>query len=486
MEETSLYKHESFYNGLELQYPKSFQFMKWNTIFVKGSSGVEIAAFINQEERQSYLFFNEHLEKMPQIYNVVDFDIWIKNDGNWTLIRKNWHLLDFNDLKDIYVAAYTGKTEYYDGEYVTTHRLYLYHNSHLEKLFENISEYKAGQDLKIYYIQKSDNYYFHYIYKRGNSELLLKDSERFSYSQTPRPDEKSEAIDNEQCVTFWFHNSSSRNFYITERFAEIYADTFFQEASPFADDPTINYCAIFNINKKREIVYMNEFGCELGYAIYGATYKQLETACVFEPGLKKIFIERDKLYDYLSQEEAYKVVLEHLYYEMGLPVDYSRIPDIQNYKPNSNNGAIIKEAFLGQSISRYRELIEDLKQIKKEIYVQLIQEGILIPKWKTEYDLYCVAKTLYPDSVFQYGNKVLGGQSIDIFIPSLNIGIEYQGVQHYKPVSIFGGEEGFNRTKERDARKLSICKANGIRLLYWKYDEPISGAILVKKIKSIL
>lgn len=59
----------------------------------------------------------------------------------------------------------------------------------------------------------------------------------------------------------------------------------------------------------------------------------------------------------------------------------------------------------------------------------------------------------------------LGRQHIDIYIEDLDIGIEYQGEQHDRPVEFFGGEEGWRRSQERDARKRRLCHHHGVRLL---------------------
>lgn len=52
--------------------------------------------------------------------------------------------------------------------------------------------------------------------------------------------------------------------------------------------------------------------------------------------------------------------------------------------------------------------------------------------------------------------------------------IEYQGRQHYEPVSVFGGKQGYLRQKYNDERKRKYCRRNGINLVeipYW--DEPL-------------
>lgn len=68
----------------------------------------------------------------------------------------------------------------------------------------------------------------------------------------------------------------------------------------------------------------------------------------------------------------------------------------------------------------------------------------------------------------------LGTQSIDVFIPSVNIAIECQGQQHYKEVyyrskkwTNVTAERNFAEIKERDSRKRQLCKENGIELIYF-------------------
>lgn len=60
----------------------------------------------------------------------------------------------------------------------------------------------------------------------------------------------------------------------------------------------------------------------------------------------------------------------------------------------------------------------------------------------------------------------LGRMNIDIFLPDYNIGIEYQGEEHFKPVKHFGGDERFKKRIEADKKKLDLCNKNGVRLLY--------------------
>lgn len=98
--------------------------------------------------------------------------------------------------------------------------------------------------------------------------------------------------------------------------------------------------------------------------------------------------------------------------------------------------------------------------------------------WANEALLYELIRKEYPEAIFQYHADWLGNQSIDIFIPSLNTGIEYQGEQHYRPIAVFGGDAGYESLVNRDRKKRLLCQMNGIRLIYWKYDEAITLAKL--------
>lgn len=60
-------------------------------------------------------------------------------------------------------------------------------------------------------------------------------------------------------------------------------------------------------------------------------------------------------------------------------------------------------------------------------------------------------------------------QSLDIFLSDFNIAIEYQGVQHFKPINFFGGQKAFEYLQRLDERKRELCKENNIILFYFTY-----------------
>lgn len=94
--------------------------------------------------------------------------------------------------------------------------------------------------------------------------------------------------------------------------------------------------------------------------------------------------------------------------------------------------------------------------------------------WKSEFMLYKYIKEFVPDTVYQAQPKWLRPQSLDVFVESKSIGIEYQGIQHFQPVEHFGGNAGYIKTVKRDENKRQKCAEHGVQLLYWNYQEEVT------------
>lgn len=60
--------------------------------------------------------------------------------------------------------------------------------------------------------------------------------------------------------------------------------------------------------------------------------------------------------------------------------------------------------------------------------------------------------------------------SFDFYLSSLNLCIEYNGLQHYKPVDIFGGLKRYNEQIHNDNIKKEYCKLNNIKLIIIPFD----------------
>lgn len=135
-------------------------------------------------------------------------------------------------------------------------------------------------------------------------------------------------------------------------------------------------------------------------------------------------------------------------------------------------------------LKKYKRNIEKIQSKKDEIYTRLIKKGTIKTKWKSEKMLFDLISNYFKDSIFQYNPSWLDRQSLDIFIPSLKVGFEYQGQQHFKSVDFFGGEETLEKNKMRDERKKKLCDENNVKLIYWNYDEPITMIALEEKLKE--
>jgi len=61
--------------------------------------------------------------------------------------------------------------------------------------------------------------------------------------------------------------------------------------------------------------------------------------------------------------------------------------------------------------------------------------------------------------------------SFDFYLPDNNLLIEYDGVQHFKPVKHFGGINGFIKRQKHDKIKNEFAKDNNIELLRIPYNE---------------
>ena len=59
---------------------------------------------------------------------------------------------------------------------------------------------------------------------------------------------------------------------------------------------------------------------------------------------------------------------------------------------------------------------------------------------------------------------------LDFYLPGLNAAIECQGIQHFKPVDFFGGENSLPIIEHRDDLKYRLCEEHNIKLLYFTHN----------------
>lgn len=68
---------------------------------------------------------------------------------------------------------------------------------------------------------------------------------------------------------------------------------------------------------------------------------------------------------------------------------------------------------------------------------------------------------LYPNIIIKYNKKDDINAELDIYIPSLKLAFELNGIFHYEPIY---GKEKFDKTINNDKRKFQACAENNISL----------------------
>jgi hypothetical protein len=70
-------------------------------------------------------------------------------------------------------------------------------------------------------------------------------------------------------------------------------------------------------------------------------------------------------------------------------------------------------------------------------------------------------------------------------LPDFNTCIEFDGIQHFKPIQDFGGEKGFLDVKKRDEVKNKWCSENNVKLIRIKYNQMSEINDIIKNNLSI-
>jgi hypothetical protein len=109
-------------------------------------------------------------------------------------------------------------------------------------------------------------------------------------------------------------------------------------------------------------------------------------------------------------------------------------------------------------------------------------------KWINETLLFNYIQVLFPEYTVkrEASPDWIGRQRLDIYIPEINLAIEYQGEQHFKAIDIFGGKDALKIAKARDKEKLEKCIANNVNLVYFSYKDNLSEKLVITRLSSYL
>jgi hypothetical protein len=162
-------------------------------------------------------------------------------------------------------------------------------------------------------------------------------------------------------------------------------------------------------------------------------------------------------------------------------LDISKEEFFQTYNHLSETDLLIGQA----RDSRFQKHCRKIRKIiENEVRVKFGFKKVG-ETWATETLLYqLVCEMLPEEKVYRhYRPGFLENLELDVFIPKLNVGIEYQGIQHFKPVKHWGGQDALKQAKQRDKRKRDLCKKNGVKLVHFYYYEDISRELIERRVK---
>ncbi len=141
------------------------------------------------------------------------------------------------------------------------------------------------------------------------------------------------------------------------------------------------------------------------------------------------------------------------------------------------------------SLVEYKSAFEEViiicpkhSEFKQKAYIHSNGSGCPICKSsKSEKEIISILEELKVEYIHQksfddckYINKLI----YDFYIPKFNMCIEYNGIQHYKSVKFFGGDDGLKITKKRDNIKKQYCKNNNINYKIISYKDNIKNKII--------
>jgi hypothetical protein len=127
------------------------------------------------------------------------------------------------------------------------------------------------------------------------------------------------------------------------------------------------------------------------------------------------------------------------------------------------------------------------KQIEKDLR-KFFGYASVGKKWLSETILFNTVKLALPNCVVvqHYRGRELEGLEIDIFVPQLRLGIEYQGKQHFKPVLHWGGEEGLKKRRSSDRKKKRLCRKLGYSLVCFHHRDESTDEGVRRKLREFI
>lgn len=187
----------------------------------------------------------------------------------------------------------------------------------------------------------------------------------------------------------------------------------------------------------------------------------------------KRYVRFGKYFVTISDEEKTEL-------EINMPIynwleRYSNIAKLfllQNHLFNINSGILYCGGTAKKAFELWKNYDLTVTEKANDEYEELKKDGKIFACSIAEMRLFLLTQYLYGDAVHRYTAEWLEDLSLDIYIPSLNTAIEYNGMSYDIMKKAFG-EEYTNKTKIRNERKKLLCKKQGVALYVWEGNTPI-------------
>lgn len=391
----------------------------------------------------------------------------------------------------------TGNTE---KKSYTKMDAYVYYGSSLYEIFKSVdTEFSFIEPGNYFFsnVEKADENEIRFIkYIEGKAVVLHKGKENF-YRERNNGLKVENAIDynitEDDLIKVNFFMDGSKASIVFNQFCKDRAEKILELDTLINEDATKNYCAYFKIENIQDIRFAYYCLCKSaflrdevfgGVGFFGVSLARYKKQ-VFDSKMSYI-LKLSKLK--INESDDIFYLLRELYLACDEEFNMSKLPSkcekLPTHDDVMNKLSYYLISIRSDSIINKKEET-DFKKMYRNYFDDAVRKGEAQTKWISEYRLYEMVKIQYPDAIYQYHDKWLGNQSLDVFIPSKNLGIEYQGEQHYFPISLFGGEKGFLERKKLDDLKKEKCKKYNINLLEWKYCNPITSNSIKREIDQM-
>lgn len=207
------------------------------------------------------------------------------------------------------------------------------------------------------------------------------------------------------------------------------------------------------------------------HEMYGVVFKQNFGWYIIKQG-----------YEYGVESLSNRIIPESCPQEI---LEIIKLDPVETYKRHME----LLKTDRAEAMSLYKELEKQNRQVWNIIENEVREKfghRRIGEAWTSETILYQIIRSLFPDMTIirRYRPDFLQGLEIDIFIKELKTGVEYQGIQHFKPVEHWGGSEGLKKLKARDKKKRKIYNTLGIPLVYFRYNEGLNNELVLAKLKK--